>query len=396
MTMNLVAVAPWVMLLVPVADGLVTRTAPKSFSLLSINQVPGPTPQYVAYGPPEFTTFSNASTACQACMEFFPEKEDGETYHSALYEDKDGGVWPRTCRAGPCDFRDPQTQPVGGVEGRGVGPGGMPDGKTCITRDPVPWYKECEPVIKTETKTLLDVTRYCSYKHQIFVPPPAKTASHFTGSKGKGWNRIGGSKEQCMLTIEKEGSNLMDSMTFCDSNIKALSGCCETVFNSLNCVAETAVNNKLWSARQGSIFSNLDKEGSQMLATFSKYCVPLCQNNKEEFCKKYPQADVCVDHRTCSDCTSGGGLWCPKLESCHCPGPKPPCIMPPIRAPLQCVPKLKVEKKPVGSVGGAAAEVAAKKAAAEKAAAAKSDKPLCKYAEFANKWQFEVDWLKPK
>merc|ERR1719272_2337241 len=130
------------------------ETESGTLSFLSVGQVPGATPSYVKYGRPEFTTFNNATSACQACAEFFPTKEDGKRFHANLYEDASGGVWERTCRAGKCDFRDPQTDPVGGVIGRGVGPGGMPDGKTCITRDPVPWFTACEPVLLESTKAL--------------------------------------------------------------------------------------------------------------------------------------------------------------------------------------------------------------------------------------------------
>merc|ERR1719263_715008 len=86
------------------------------------------------------------------------------------------------------------------------------------------------------------------------------------------------------------------------------------------------------------------EEGAQMLEIFSQYCVPLCQNTKEEFCGKFPEADVCVTRKSCATCTGTGGIWCPKLKSCHCPGPKPPCIKPPITTPLQCLPKEKEQK----------------------------------------------------
>jgi hypothetical protein len=341
---------------------------------------------YVEYGPPEFTTFSNSTSACQACIESFPEKEDGKRFHSRLYEDRDGGTWARACRAGTCDFRDPQTDPVGGIIGKGVGPGGTPDGKTCLTRDPVPWYEDCEPVVLAGVKSLTDVTRYCSYREQMFIPPAANTVSHFAGAKDKAWSRIGGSKESCAATIEKQGSNLMDSMTHCDSDLQALSACCETVFGALTCVAETATSKGLWINGQGSVFSAMDKAGSHMLEQFAKYCVPLCQNTKEEFCAKNPAADVCVTHQTCSDCTAGGGIWCPKLESCHCPGGKPPCIAPPVLTPLQCLPKK--EKKLRAGVKNDKKDPKPKTAdpTPGSEAAEASEKALCTYSEFAQKW----------
>merc|ERR1719198_148914 len=136
---------------------------------------------------------------------------------------------------------------------------GKGDTRTCLTRDPVPWFTDCEPVVKSSAKTIKDVTRYCSYREQMFIPPPETEVSYFSKSKGKAWGRIGGNKEQCHETIEKNGAALLDSMTFCDSDLKALSGCCETVFSALTCVAETAAENGLWNNAQGSIFSILDK-----------------------------------------------------------------------------------------------------------------------------------------
>lgn len=392
--MQLVANAPWAwaaavrlvaasVLLLPISEALVARSQPKgSVSLLSIGQVPGPVPQYVQYGPPEFTTFSNATMACQACIEFFPEKLDGKRFHSRLYEDSNGGVWEQSCRAGACDFRDPQTDPVGGIIGKGVGPGGAPDGKTCLTRDPVPMYQDCEPVVKTAAMSVTQVTQYCSYREQLFVPPPADTVSHFAGSKGKAWSRIGGNKEQCMATIENQGAALMDTMSFCDSDLPALSGCCETVFETLTCVAETAVANGVWSQEQGSVFAIMGDVGTQMLEAFANYCVPLCQNTKEEFCEKYPHADVCVSFGTCSDCTATGGLWCPKLESCHCPSPDPPCIKPPITTPLQCLPK----KKKLSDGGDSKKKKKSLDKKDQVEAVEESEKALCKYAKFAAKW----------
>lgn len=354
------------------ADAALRGRHPESesaaLSFLSLGQVPGATPSYVKYGRPEFTTFSNATTACQACAEFFPTKEDGKRFHAGLYNDASGGVWERTCRAGKCDFRDPQTDPVGGIIGKG-------DTRTCITRDPVPWFTECEPVLRDSVHSVLDATRYCSYKEQMFIPPPAGTVSRFA-DKPKAWRRIGGTNEQCLATIENEGSALFDSASFCDANLPALSGCCETVFTALSCVAETSSK----SGAPGGIFSSMSGETAQMAEAFTKYCVPLCQNTKEQFCEKYPGTDICVDHKDCSGCTGKGGLWCPKLETCHCPSKNPPCIAPPITTPLQCL----------------APKDDAKAAAPPPAADAKDDAadgpgegeaPLCKYAEMARMWK---------
>jgi len=352
----------------------------EAFSFLSIGQAPGATPAYVHYGKPEFTTFNNVSSACRACVEFWPEKEDGKRFHQKKYDDPNGGVWDRGCRAGKCDFRDPQTDPVGGVIGRGVGPNGAPDGKTCITRDPVPWFTDCEPVLLESTSTLLDATRYCSYKEQIYIPPPAKTVSRFAVAKNQkkpqAWARIGGTNEQCLATIEREGAALFDGMSFCDSDMPALSGCCETVYSALTCVAETA-SAKTGASQEG-IFADLSVEGKQMMETFSKYCVPLCQQTKPEFCAKTPEADICVNPTGCTECTARGGLWCPKLESCHCASENPPCIDPPVTEPLFC---------PYGDKNQFDGGHRRRQKAAAKKAGDGDDKALCKYAEMARMWK---------
>jgi len=371
--------------LVLAADSLVSRERPRSISFLHMKQIPAQTPMYISYGPPQFSTFDNATSACKACIEFFPAKEDGKRFHSRMYHAPNGGIWEHSCRAGLCDFMDPQTDPVGGIVGHGVGPGGKPDGRTCATLDPVQWYSNCEDVIFAATYSPLDVTRYCTYREQIFIPPPLNTASYFAGNP-KAWARVGGSNEQCLMTIEKQGSALFDSMTFCDTDMEALSGCCESVFGALNCLGETA------SARgigdQTSIFASMSVEAMQMVTVFQKYCVPLCEGNKEEFCTKYPGADVCVKHETCESCTVQGGLWCPKLKSCHCPGPKPPCIAEPITVPLKCnvLSESKFSVRGSGNKGGG--HVTSKDdAGGDGAGDGAGAGGACKYAEFARNWK---------
>jgi len=360
-----------------VALGKTAERPVERISFLSIDQPAGPMPLYVKYGAPEFTTFNNVTSACQACVTFWPMKEDGKRFHSKLYDDPSGGVWVRSCRASKCDFRDPQTDPVGGVIGRGVGPGGMPDGKTCMTRDPVPWFTDCEPVLLDAAHTVLDATRYCSYREQIFIPPPVDTVSRFAG-KPVGWARIGGTQEQCLATIEKEGSALFDEMNMCDANLPALSGCCETVYSGLTCLAETAFT-KTGMSKQD-VFATMTDEAAQMLEAFSKYCVPLCQNTKEEFCAKNPGADICLSPKGCTGCTKRGGIWCPKLESCHCPSKNPPCIKPPITTPLQCLDDgqkhLRGDKDGKMDLGDGAGRGAGAK-----------DDALCKYSEMARNWK---------
>lgn len=364
---------------VPLARSLSVRkesTRSRALSAHKAEQDPGPMPAYVKYGPPEFTTFSNVTTACQACMEFWPVKEDGKRFHQALYEDKEsGGTWERSCRAGKCDFRDPQTDPVGGIIGKGVGPGGKPDGRTCITRDPVPWYSDCDPILRESAQTLLDVTRYCSYREQMFIPPPAGSVSRF-GGKVEAWARIGGTHEQCLVTIEKQGAALLDGMSFCDSDLPALSGCCETVYSSLSCVAELSVHS------EEGVFAQMGSGAQQMLESFSKYCVPLCQYTKPEFCAKpeYAGSDICVNPSGCTECTVRGGLWCPKLKSCHCPSKNPPCIAPPITTPMQCL----GPSTTLGPGGGAPKPMADVSAPQYEEG---DDSTLCKYKEFAQKWK---------
>lgn len=345
------------------AKALVTHQQTKSVSLLHIKQMPGAVPLYVSYGPPEFSTFDNKTSACKACVEFFPEKLDGKKGHSGLYHDENGGIWAQGCRAGLCDFRDPQTDPVGGIVGHGVGVGGKPDGRTCLTRDPVQWYTDCETVMLDASYTPLDVTRYCTYREQIFIPPPVGTASYFAGNP-KAWTRVGGSKEQCMTTIEKHGSALFESMNFCAADLGALTGCCETMLRALNCLGETAAARGIGD--QSVILPSWEATG--MLTTFQKYCVPLCEHKT-------------VKPKTCESCTKQGGLWCPKLKSCHCPSGKPPCIAEPITVPLKCNPVIKPKFRVPGSstTPGPATHKSNK------------DPPggggsVCKYADFAMKW----------
>lgn len=354
-----------------------------AISFLSIDQEAPPL--YVKYGAPEFTTFDSVTSACQACVTFFPEKEDGQRFHSKLYEDRNesGGVWERSCRAAQCNFRDPQTDPVGGVIGRGVGPGGKPDGKTCITRDPVPWFDDCEAILLKSTRTVLDATRYCSYREQIFIPPPNGMVSRFAGSANNAWARIGGTHEQCLATIEKEGSALLDSANMCDASLPALSGCCETVYSALTCVAETS------SARAGvskkDVFASMTDGAAQMLATFSKYCVPLCQNTKETFCDQFPGADICQNPKGCTACTKRGGIFCPQLETCHCPSKNPPCIKPPLTTPLQCFERdpRNLRGADKGLVDGAGSS----RSGSGSGSGSSSDDALCKYSEMARDWK---------
>lgn len=349
----------------------------ESLSLLSIGQEP-PTDQslYVAYGKPEFTTFDSAISACKACVTFWPMKEDGKRFHSDLYKDQSsGGVWERSCRAAKCDFRDPQTDPVGGVIGRGVGPEGQLDGRTCITRDPVPWFADCEPVLLESTQTVLDATRYCSYREQIFVPPPVDTVSRFAG-KPVGWARIGGSNEQCLATIEKEGSALLDGSSMCDSNLEALSGCCETVYSALSCIAETSFARL--GVKKKDVFKTMTNESAQMLESFTRYCTPLCQNTKEEFCAKNKWADVCRNPKGCTSCTKRGGIWCPQLGSCHCPSKKSPCIDAPLTTPLQCYNHGQKHLRGDDDAG---------EAASGDSADGGDDDAACKYTEMARHWK---------
>lgn len=290
---------------------------------------------YVKFGPAQFTTFVNASAACQACVMYYPTKQDGGRGHAGLYkatEHDTGGdetKWERQCRAGPCDFRDPQTQPDGGIIGKGPD-FGNPDGKTCLTLEPVTWYSNCEGILQKSAASPLEVTQYCSYKYQLYFPPPAGSGISFANYKIP-FQRFSNS-QQCTKTIEKHGAALFGEINSCDSDLEALSSCCESVYGAMTCV------------QKGGVVLAAEDLGETM-AVFEKYCVPLCKYTKEEFCAIYPYSDVCVTHQSCETCTASGGLWCPKLMSCHCPGPKPPpCKLEPKRSPDQCFPKPKPKK----------------------------------------------------
>mmetsp|Transcript_12560 Transcript_12560/g.23516 ORF Transcript_12560/g.23516 Transcript_12560/m.23516 type:complete len:398 (+) Transcript_12560:34-1227(+) len=336
---------------------------------------------YVKYGKPQFTTFSNASAACQACITYYPLKEDGGRFNSPMHQatDKETGgdptEWLRKCRAGPCDFRDPQTQPEGGIIG--MGPDfGKPDGKTCLTRDPVMWYSDCEEVLQKSSSSVLDVTRYCSYKHQIFFPPPAGLPTNFA-DVDTAFTRFGRSKEQCTATIAKQGQALFGEVNACDTDLEALSGCCESVYGVMTCVQEGA----------GGILAA--EELSSTMEVFEKYCVPLCKYTEEEFCTKFPHSDVCVKHESCETCTASGGLWCPKLMSCHCPGPDPPpCMLAPKSLPTECsVAKFKkfLPKDAVAVTPESSAQASVQQQAAGTTGLERPGK-ICKYEEMARNW----------
>lgn len=287
-------------------------------------------------------------------------------FHSPLYKDvESGGVWKRSCRAGACDFRDPQTDPVGGVIGKGQGPDGKPDDRTCITRDPVPWFSDCEPVLLKSTTTLFDATRYCSYREQLFIPPPAGMVSRFSG-KPEAWARIGGTHEQCHRTIEKEGAALLDTASLCDADLPALKGCCGAVLSALTCLADTGAG---FGETPQSIISSLGDEAEKLFESFEKYCPLLCTIGKEEL------------PNDCTQCTAKGGLFCPELKTCHCPSKNPPCLAPPITTPKQCW-------KRANSVGrGGAYDADISKDEKRKRSAARTTVAPCDYDNWARRFR---------
>lgn len=278
----------------------------------------------------EVTAYKTPLDACKACITFFPTKADGQKFSAAIHQDASGGSWAQTCRAGPCDFRDPQTQPWGGVIGAGSEAyqdafgawWRSPQGRSCMTRDPVSWYKDCGPILLEAASTYLDVTRYCSFTHQIFVPPPvgAETSGAVVAMAGGSapFARLDGSGEQCQAVIAKQGAALLDDRSMCDSDLNALSGCCESVFESMKCLVVESKATGTNFHDQMALNATMDAT-REMRELFSRYCVPLCQYSRPEFCEMYPHSDICVSGRdTCLPCVRYGGIWCSDTKTCEC------------------------------------------------------------------------------
>lgn len=304
------------------------------------NQIPREPPHgYTEYGTPEQdgvddhpgTSFDTRPAACSACISFYPEQRDGEKFHDPVYRDPKGGKWEQRCRVGPCNQRDPQVQPWGGMIGAGsesytdmtlTSWGSWwraPLGKSCFTQDPVSWFEDCEGVLLEDAKSMYDLTRICSYRHQIAIPPPQNKGLRPLGFAGatEAFTRLDSSREKCLATIQSQGTALFDNSSFCDSDIRALSGCCESVFDSFKCLINEGRESKLAAKDMAGL--NATKLAMEpALQLFSDFCIPLCQYSKEEFCDHYPDSDICVQYLDCKPCTAHHGFWAIDRKECTC------------------------------------------------------------------------------
>eukprot|EP00747_Dinoflagellata_sp_TGD_P182319 gnl/TRDRNA2_/TRDRNA2_36531_c0_seq1.p1 gnl/TRDRNA2_/TRDRNA2_36531_c0~~gnl/TRDRNA2_/TRDRNA2_36531_c0_seq1.p1 ORF type:complete len:436 (-),score=52.79 gnl/TRDRNA2_/TRDRNA2_36531_c0_seq1:243-1550(-) len=294
---------------------------------------------------PAATTFDTELDACRACITFYPEKQDGLKNHASIPQDVSGGAWAKTCHAGPCDLRDPQTQPWGGIVGAGSEAfqdafGGWwkpPDNKQCITLDPVQWYKDCDPILRTGLATMYDISRYCSYTSQLSLPSPTPAfLSPFAGVS-KPFTRLNPSREQCLGTIQKQGKALFDDTNVCDSNLKELSECCHSMHASLICLFNTAKETKIaFTDQEG--YNQTKESLEESVELFTKYCEPLCMaSSKGEFCKHFPRSDICVALDNCNVCTTHGAEWCEDSGGCHCPSSTVKCRHDTQTTPMSCI-----------------------------------------------------------
>lgn len=287
---------------------------------------------------PNVTAYPDLLSACRACIEFFPAKEDGLKFHAAMHHDTwGGGTWPGTCHAGPCTTRGDIIVVGSSVESN--------EESFCITQVPVPWFSECEPVLQAAMTNVYDLSRFCSYREQIFVPPPAHELSAFVGVT-QAFTRLDNTQETCLDTINTQGTRLWDDMNFCDTDLHTLSGCCESVHDSLKCTYEVGGSAPAFILQQDQQgWDQLKASSGVATGLFDEFCVPLCVNSYEEFCEKYPYADICVQYRECAPCTRSGGFWCAETGECQCPlgsaaligRPDPQCPSEPIKSTLQCL-----------------------------------------------------------
>lgn len=355
-------------------------------------------PSFTYSGTAPFTTFDDRVSACRACVTYYPEREEAS-----------GVRWKTACRAGACDFYDPVTQGVGGVVGLGPG-GGVPNNnKTCFTLDDVPWYADCEAVLRDAATSIHDVAQYCSYREQLFVPAPplppsAPASSHSGATAGAGsplqlpslfanvsvpFQRLGKSHEECSKTIAREGAALFSTMSACDTDMEALSSCCESVYNVLSCVTDLGGNSDKWPHAIADL-QPLKNTTAPMMRQFSEYCEPLCKFSRAEFCQWNPTADPCVPRHTCAECTQTGGAWCPRLGECHCarPGVKLPCVAEPIFTPLRCAAEEEASAAgPLLRGAVAAAGAAPTRPAGVMGARHDLGIPECRYSEIAPGWK---------
>jgi len=291
--------------------------------------------RYEEYGgPPPGTVFGSVVEACDQCIAFYPEKlGDGGKFGSPEYKDAKGGHWEQRCRAGPCNFREPQTQPWGGVLGAGsvadpsVGWWKGPDDGTCFTLDPVFKFQECEPALRPAARTTHDLLRWCGYKHQIAALP-----MEFAGAKTP-FTRLGGGKEECQNIIEKEGHAFYDDKSFFDSDLKALSGCCENSYEVIKCVIDEGLKKSDIIMNDLVEFNNTMNKMRDMGALFEAYCTPICEFDEAEFCSHYPTSDKCAKYSDCESCVMHSGTWHFDTKECKKDGPWWTA-----KTPIQCKP----------------------------------------------------------
>lgn len=308
---------------------------------------------YTEYGDdPPGSTFKSTTSACLACVQFYPTKKDGRMYHDDLYQDPDGGTWPQTCRAGPCNFRDPQVQPWGGMIGAGSEPyrdafaswWKPPADKTCFTLDDVSWYTDCEEELLSRSENIIDVSRVCSYRHQLALP----NSGIFAGVTVP-YTRLDSSHEQCLATIAFQGKKFYDNSQLCDSDLQALTGCCDSLYGSLACMYQET-SSKGFIASDPTGFSAYMTATQDAMSLFDTYCLPLCT----DLCSAHPETDTCsLGGLTCEDCTQRGGLFDMGEKRCLCKAEPSPGKVPAdsrfARTPQDCVAAAPLRKLPARS-----------------------------------------------
>jgi len=287
----------------------------------------------LAKGPPNApegpaTSYDDPYHACIGCVRFNP---------MIHLEATPGGPPPNECRYGPCDFRDPQTQPWGGVLGGG---GSEPDPENgwylpakplvCFTLDGISWFDKCDSVLFDEAKSTYEVSTACEYREQLNVVGP------FVGAAAP-FMRIGEKRnhEKCAEVI-KAGWTLYDDKNAFNSDLEALYGCCETVHQYFTCVGDR--KDILTNDTAGLLA--LDNIVNNTVADFSLFCVPMyAYPTQEEFCGKFPTSDPCAGpFDGCEPCTNVGGAWCEFFDKPSTCGPPkdayPWCITDPTMCPV--------------------------------------------------------------
>jgi len=222
--------------------------------------VKGP-PDSPGAGPP--TSYTKPYDACLACLRFNPTM-------APVIDNQLGMPEGAACRYGACDFRDPQTQPWGGVLGGG---GSEPDPEggwykpaqpalQCFTTSDVAWYDECNPLLYSMATSVWQVSTACEYQQQLNVFGP------FVGHK-EPFVRLAAGNEDCGARIE-DGWRLYDDKDSFNSNLEKLSGCCETVHQYFTCVGD---KKKILMGDDAGLMK-LDEVSNHSVAHFSLFCVP--------------------------------------------------------------------------------------------------------------------------